>query len=260
MKRYFQVYRECIRISFASAAAYRTNFVLSSIIMLVSNLFLPLLTVIIYESGASFPGWNVWEVLLIQSVFTMANGVASMFFNGVLWATMRLVQYGEMEVILIRPMNLLFYLMASTFDISSWTLVAGGLALLTVSLVKLGGLTLTGFAGFLLLFAAGLLVLFGIALLMAATSFKWVANSRIPEIFDSLQTFGKYPMTIFPKAVQGIFSFIIPVAMIGYFPASVLLGKADGWMFPAVIPCLLFAAAGILVYHQMMKLYEGVGG
>ena len=96
--------------------------------------------------------------------------------------------------------------------------------------------------------------------IMAATSFKWVGNSRIPEIFDSIMTFGKYPITIFPQTIRGITTFVVPVSMIGFYPASALLGRLDYTVLFAVIPCLLFMLFGIRLYQYMVKLYEGVGG
>jgi ABC-2 type transport system permease protein len=110
------------------------------------------------------------------------------------------------------------------------------------------------------LFVIGLTVMMGIALLMAATSFKWVGNSRIPEIFDSVRSFGKYPQSIFPKAIKVITSYLVPVAMIGYFPAAALLGRGNTGLFIAVIPCILFMTTGILLYRSMVRLYQGVGG
>jgi ABC-2 type transport system permease protein len=100
----------------------------------------------------------------------------------------------------------------------------------------------------------------GMNMIMAATSFKWVGNSRIPEIFDSVMNFGKYPITIFPQAIKGIATFVIPVGMIGFFPASALLGRLEPGALLAVIPCILFLLFGILMYLYMVKLYEGVGG
>jgi ABC-2 type transport system permease protein len=87
-----------------------------------------------------------------------------------------------------------------------------------------------------------------------------VGNSRIPEIFDSIMTFGKYPITIFPQAIKGIATFVIPVGMIGFFPASALLGRLEPVTLFAVLPCVLFMFFGIWIYQKMVKLYEGVGG
>ena len=248
-----------MRVALSQAATYRTNFILSNIITLLSNILFPLVTVVIYANGASFPEWSMWEVLLIQSVFSMSTGMSSMITQGILWATMDHIREGSFEVVLLKPLSPLFYLTAINFSTGSFGLFTGGLVLTIVSAANTvsdaGGIPL-----FLLLFVAGIAVLCGLDLVMAAISFKWVGNSRIPEIFDSINEFGKYPLGIFPKALRIFAAFVIPVAAVGFFPASALLGRLEWYMLIAVIPCALFFAFGIWLYDHMIKRYEGVGG
>jgi len=242
------------------ALTYRLNFVLSMVITFCFNAFFPLVTLLVYRAGASFPGWNIYEVLLMQSVFTLSNGLAQIMFSGVLWTTMQHIREGSFEIVLLRPVNPLFFLIASNFDPGSAGLIIGGGVLFAFSLAHTGIVSLAAVPQFLLLFAGGFAVMAGLQMIMAATSFKWVGNSRIPEIFDSIMTFGKYPVTIFPQAVKSIATFIIPVGMIGFFPASALLGRLEPAALFAVLPCVLFMFFGIWLYQYMIKLYEGVGG
>ena len=100
----------------------------------------------------------------------------------------------------------------------------------------------------------------GLDLIMAAISFKWVGNSRIPEIFDSVREFGKYPLEIFPESVRVISSIFIPVAVVGFFPASALLGRFDTLSLISLIPCAGFLLFGVWLYNRMIRIYEGVGG
>jgi len=260
INKYLQIYKECIKVSFATASTYRVNFLLSNFILLVSNILFPLVTVMIYGSGASFPNWSFYEVLLIQAIFTMSAGLAQILFNGVLWATMRYVIDGSLEIVLIKPVDSLFYLIASTISLESLGLLLGGGIMFILAIVNVGAITLLMWLQFIVLFLSGLLVMMGTSLIMAATSFKWVGNSRIPEIFDSINTFGKYPQSIFNKATSSFTAFVIPVAMVGYFPAAALLGKVNLSMYVAIIPCILFTMIGILLYKHMIHLYEGVGG
>jgi len=260
LKKYLLIYFECIKISVSTAITYRLNFLLDNFIMLVSNILFPLVTLLIYGSGAEFPGWSLYEVLLIQAVFTMSTAVANIFFNGLLWATMHHVIDGSLEIVLIKPVDCLFYLIASTVDFSSTSLLIGGIIMFAVALSHVGAVTALMVLQFIVLFLAGVCVMMGISLIMAATSFKWVGNSRLPEIFNSIKYFGRYPQNIFPKAISAFTSFIIPVAMIGYFPAAALLGEADVAAFAIILPCLAFTAAGVLLFRHMVHLYEGVGG
>jgi ABC-2 type transport system permease protein len=258
--KWFKIYKTNVGTAIARALTYRLNFVLSLLITLGFNILFPLVTILIYRSGASFPGWNFFEVLLIQSVFTLSLGFASIVFSNVLWATMQHIREGSFEVVLLKPLNPLFFLISTNFDPGSAGLIIGGGFMFIFALLHTGIASIYAIPQFLVLFAAGFAVMAGINMFMAATSFKWVGNSRIPEIFDSIMTFGKYPITIFPQFIKGISTFVIPVSMIGFFPASALLGRLEPVVMFAVIPCVLFMIFGILFYQYMVKLYEGVGG
>lgn len=249
-----------MRISLAAASTYRTNFVLQSIITLLSNIVFPMVTLLIYGSGASFEGWTMYEVLLVQSIFTISTGISGMFFEGIVWNTMGYVVEGTLEIVLIRPVDCLFYLLASTFNINNLGVVIGGSVFFGISLSHIAVPSFVMWIQCIIMFLTGVLVLLALNLLMAATSFKWVANSRVPEIYESLAKFGNYPQSIFSKAIVTITSYIIPVAMIGFIPAATLLGKSTGWMFISILPSLLFVGIGIYVFKYMVRLYEGVGG
>ncbi|MBQ8326615.1 MAG: ABC-2 family transporter protein [Lachnospiraceae bacterium] len=260
MMSHVKIYLTCLRTSFSQAAAYRADFLMSNLITLLSNILFPLATILIYTNGAEFTGWSMWEVLLIQSVFSMSSGVATMVCSSILWVTMDHVRQGSFETVLLKPISPLFFILSAHFDTSGIGLFAGGLTLTIISSVHVGVVAFGNVVQFLILFLAGLIVLCGLDLVMAAISFRWVGNSRIPEIFDSMKEFGKYPLVIFPKGVRIVASFVIPVAMVGFFPASALLGKIGAWTFLSVIPCVLFLIFGVWIYNRMIKLYEGVGG
>ncbi len=258
--KYLRIYKETIRNCIAQTAAYRANFLLGTIVTILSNIVFPLITLLIYRSGASFEGWTMYEVLLIQSIFSVANGIAGMMFSGIVWSTMNYVAEGTLEIVLIKPVNCLFYLLATDFNISDFGVVLGGTVIFGISVAHIGPITPVNILFCIVLFIFGLSVMLGMMLLMAATSFKWVSNSRIPEMYQSVANLGNYPQSIFPKWIIAISSFIMPVAMVGFFPAAALLGRLEPWMYITIIPCILFLLFGIGIYQYMVRLYEGVGG
>lgn len=260
MVKYLKIYKETIRNCVAQTAAYRANFILGTVVTILSNIVFPMITLLIYNAGASFEGWNMYEVLLIQSIFSISNGVAGMMFSGIVWSTMNYVADGTLEIVLIKPVNCLFYLLATNFNISDFGVVLGGTVIFVFSVAHIGSISLVGILLCLLLFIFGISVMLGVMLFMAATSFKWVSNSRIPEMYQSVANLGNYPQSIFPKWIIAMTSFIMPVAMVGFFPAAALLGRLEPWMYITIIPCVLFLFLGIGIYQYMVRLYEGVGG
>jgi ABC-2 type transport system permease protein len=264
MKHYLTAYATCVKIALSQALAYRASFLLSCLITLAGNLAFPLITLLIYGAGASFPGWGFYEVLLIQSTFTLSAGLSGLVLGAVIWVTMLHVREGTFETVLLRPVHPLFYIVSTTFEPENAGLTLGGLALLCVSAagaVREGAaITAASALSFAALFLAGLLVMGGIALIMSAASFRWVGNSRLPEMFGSIQNFGRYPLPIFPKAVQTAVTFVIPVGMVGFFPAAALLGRGTAQMWAAIPLCALFFGFGVWLYNRMIRLYQGVGG
>ncbi|MCL1866102.1 MAG: ABC-2 family transporter protein [Oscillospiraceae bacterium] len=255
------IYKNCIGTALAKVSAYRLDFALSMLMALLWNALFPIVTILIYNAGQSFPGWDFYEVLLVQSVFMLSSGLAYLFFNGVLWATMHHVEEGSFETVLLKPVSPIFYLIVTNFDPECFGMVIGGGAMFAFALYNVGVVVdSAAVLQFLLMFTAGFCVMAGINLLMAAMSFKWVGNSRITEIFDSIMDFGKFPSSVFPAAIRGFTSFVIPVGMVGFFPASALLGRADMMMTFSIVPCLLFLLSGIGLYSRMIRRYEGVGG
>jgi len=260
LRRYFKLYFICLKTLFASETAYRLNFILGLIITFMGNILFPLVTLLIYANGQSFPGWDFWQVLLIQSVFTISTGIAGTFFSGIFWATNGNVREGSLEVVLLKPVNPLFYMMATTFNFQGIAYIIGGILMFAFSAKHCVSFSWLGIVNFIIFGFAGIFVMLGMELIMSATSFKWVGNSRIPEIFDSIKQFAKYPMTIFPSMARSITTFVIPVAMVAYVPAASLLGKTEVWFYWALVPCVVFTIVGFLLYHKMIKLYESAGG
>lgn len=260
MRRFFNIYKVCFKTVFAQAAAYRANFMMSMVITLCSNIFLPLITICIYQRGATFPDWGFWEVILIQSIYMVASGISATFFEGITWSTMYMIREGTYEVVLLRPLTPLLFLAATNISLEKLGVIIGGLIMMGISISHIGAISLFAWGQFAVLLITGTAVLSGLFLIMAAISFKWIGNSRIPEIFESIKNFGKYPLTIFPKVVQGVVTFLIPVGMIGFFPASALLGRLQAKTLWAILPCAVFTLFGVWLYQKMIKLYEGVGG
>lgn len=259
-RTYGTIYRECLRSSLRQASAYKTNFIISLFVNFLGYIGLPVVTALIYKSGAGFPGWNFHEVIFIQSLFLVSNGMNGIFFSNVIWQTMDHIREGNFEIVLLKPVSPLFFLVSRSFNLDSLGGMTGGLVLCFLTLPHLQGITAASTFMFLLMFSGGLAVQSGFSLLMAATSFIWVGNSRLHEIFESVASFGRYPVSIFPQAVRFFSTFIIPVGMIAFYPASILLGKSSFLFLPALIPCIAFFLVSKTIYNRMIKLYEGVGG
>lgn len=260
MKRVLHIYLSALKISFATRMAYRADFFVSTLIILISELGLPFITLLIYETGSSFPDWSLHETLLLQGTFMLSRGIANLTFFGIVWNTLSRVREGTYDLLMIKPCSVLFLSLAGGFEPDSIGTISGGILVTVFSLSKIPAPGLINWAGYFMFLIFSLLVLFSFALIMAGSLFKWVGNSRIYEIFDSVASFGNYPRSIFSKSFQAILSYIVPVAAIGFFPASALLGKATDNALAVLLVCLIFLAFSLFFWNKMLSSYTSAGG
>lgn len=259
MKRYLKVYLVSLSNSVKSSLAYRANFALTTTMVLIADLIVPLITLLIYNTGSAFPDWNLYEVLVIQGIFVISKGLAGLLFFNIVGNTLSAVQAGEYDLLLIKPVPTMLLSMAGNMDLNSLGSILGGIMILTVAIFHLPAPGLLDVVSFLLLMILSQLSLFAFALFMAGSVFKWVGNSRIFEMFESVSNFGYYPISIYSKTFQTVVSYLIPVALIAYYPASALLGKPLGSV-PLLFLSLIFLAAGIMFWNFMLKHYTSAGG
>lgn len=260
MIKYVRLYLMALKNSFASRIVYRADFFFSAVMILISELIIPFITLLIYKTGAAFPGWSMNEVLLLQGIFLISRGCANLLFFGLVWNTLNRVRDGTYDILLIKPSSTLFLSVATNFEPDSIGIVMSGFIVCLFSLTKLPEINVMNIFAFLLLFLLSLIILFSFALLMAGSVFKWVGNSRIYEIFDSIASFGNFPRSIFTSAFQTIISYVVPIAAIGFLPASVLLGKRTEGIPQTVLVCIAFLFLSLGFWKRMLTKYTSAGG
>jgi len=70
---------------------------------------------------------------------------------------------------------------------------------------------------------------------------------------------------VYPQVVQIIFTFVVPLGFISFYPASEFLGVPGAWEIPVdlalVTPVvgLVSGALALLMFRKGMQRYEGSG-
>lgn len=258
--RRVRMYGMGVKIGVAARMAYRADLAISLFIMLIVEMGIPLITWAIYANGASFPGWSMHEVLLVQSIFMLARGIAFPTFFGMVWNIIRRVQDGTFDLILIKPGSALYVTIITGFETEDLGKLVGGAGLMALALTGMPAPTALQWLGFAGLFVSAMAAMFGIAVIMSGIGIVWIGNFRIYDMFLSVTNFANYPTTIFSKAVQTLAFSVLPIAILGYVPASVLIGRPDAHLWIALATGFGTAFVGLLFWKWMMKRYTSAGG
>ena len=77
---------------------------------------------------------------------------------------------------------------------------------------------------------------------------------------DGSREFGQYPMGLFGREVLIMFTFLIPIACVNYYPINYLFSISDNllYLFSPLMSIILFVLS-IITFNRCIKHYEGTG-
>lgn len=258
---YLRIYVKIMVQDIKSKMSYRSDFIISTIGMIFTNIAGYVTFWILFQNFPSIMGWNYHEMLFLYGFSLVALTPVQCFFDNN-WSLRHYVYSGDFIKYCFRPINLFFYFISEVFDIKGLGQLAFGVGTLIYSWHKLG-LVFSFLILVKLILALLTASLFMISLmnLSAATCF-WIINSGyVMEMTSRFKDYAKYPATIFNSVFKFIFTFVIPIAFIAYYPSLVILRPDEipllTWLSP-LIGCLFF----YLSYSVWMKgamSYSGTG-
>ena len=104
-------------------------------------------------------------------------------------------------------------------------------------------------------------IFFGIFLLAASYCFITVQGLEVRNVFtDGGKHTAQYPIGIFNKYFVKIFTYIIPYALVNYYPLMYFVGKVDKvyYVFLPII-VLLYLIPCFLIFNKGSKNYLSTG-
>lgn len=212
-------------------------------------------------------GWPSIGVVLIAGVRLLSHGFYVLIFYN--FGTLpQLIEEGRFDGYFLRPVPIFTQLLLSSFNVNA---VGDLLVAFTLCAVALPQIAIDWTLGKVLFLVAGVIggTLIEAAIQMVAACFllRSPGTRAVPGFIDEMfGTFGNYPLTILPGSLQGIFTFVLPLAFVAYFPVSVVLDLTprDGFLsflahISPLVGLLLFLGAR-WIWKRSLRTYASVGG
>jgi ABC-2 type transport system permease protein len=240
---------------------YRADFIISSVGMFFSSLATLGIFWVILESVPDLAGWSLMEMVFIYAFYMIAISPMQILFDHA-WQLRFHIQQGTFLKYYFRPLNMMFYYMSEMFDLKGLTQLAVGIILLVYSSTQLH-LDWTLFRIVLLLVALFSAALVQISIIVAASCASfWVVNSYpVLGLAWKLREFSPYPMTIFDGAFRFVFTFVIPIGFVSFYPSQLFLRPQEVSSlvyFSPIIGIGLFALT-YWIWTKGVNSYTGTG-
>ncbi len=261
MIRYLSLYRLFLSQRLKTLMEYRANFIIgaaSTIAMQASSI---LAIWVVMQKVPDLNGWNYDEILLVYGLITLAKSINHMFADN-LWTLGRTyIRSGGFDRFLVRPINPLFHLLADRFCQDGVGNFLVGVALVIKASISLHLLwTPLKVLALVTGVISGGLIFIAINLLTCVIAFWIVDSVPITRVVFDNHLFAQYPLTIYPKAINILLTWIIPYGLASFYPASFLLDRAWGnvtWIAPVAAALLLFL--GYRFWEFGLKHYNSTG-
>lgn len=261
LRFYLRIYLKILAQDLKSKMSYRADFIISTIGIIFTNIAGFVSFWILFRSFPSIKGWSYYEMLFLYGFSLVAITPTQCLFDNN-WSLRMAVYSGDFIKYCFRPINIFFYYQSEVFDIKGLGQLAFGIGTLIYSWNRIG----LGFTPLILLkmtvfLLTASLVMIAMQNAAAATCF-WIMNSfYVLDFVMRFHDYAKYPITIFSSVFRFIFTFIMPIAFIAYYPSLVILRPDDvpllSWLSPFAGAFLFWVSYRIWM-HGALK-YNGTG-
>ena len=249
-----------------SRAQYRVSFALDFVGAFGASFVDFLVVLVIFSHLPRLAGWSLAEIALLYGASGISFAMADLMV-GHLDTFGQRIRTGTFDVLLVRPHGSLFQVIASELALRRLARAAQAAGVLAVALSRL---QIHWTAGRVIVLAVMLVcgtgIFVGVWVAGAAISF-W--TTEIPEAVNAF-TYGgslltQYPIEIFGTWLRRFLAFVVPMAFVAYYPALLVLDKADpvlglpwlGVLTPVVAVVTL--AAGRALWALGERRYRSTG-
>jgi len=228
MTRFLRLLAIQLRISIASAMAYRANFVLEGAmsVLWTSITLLPL--IVVFEGRDQVAGWDAPSALVVISYFMAVRAVLEGLISPSLVDLVEKIRSGSFDYVLLKPVDAQAMVSASRYEPWKVFELAAALAVAIYAFVQRGAPPAPAdLALGIVLFGTGVIATYALWILCAAASFWVVRLDNLMYLLGAIFDTARWPVHVFPTAWRFVFTFVIPVAVMTTYPAMALLGKLD---------------------------------
>lgn len=218
---YIKLYWKFLKVQLKVMMEYRLDFFIgiSSILLLqFTNIFF---IKIVFNHIEALNGWTFYEILFIYGIACTGRSLHHIFFDNLWVVGKQYIRTGNLDRLLIRPVNPLFHLVAEKVQQDGLGQLIVGIIVLKLAVSNIG--MDWGFWELVLLIimiiSSGMIFV-AINLFFSTFSFWMVDSEPLVYAVFSLSDFSRYPLTIYNKGVRFVLTWIIPYGFTAFYPAS----------------------------------------
>ena len=245
---------------FKSQLEYKSSFILTCIAQLLTLSLSSFMVFILMDKFHFLDNYDIYELMLGISIVQVGFSFSECFMRG-FDKFSEVIKVGGLDLMLIRPRNIYVQVFGSNIELTKLSRVLGSLVLFIIAISNIDSITWYGVLYLFLLLVGSSMIYAALFIFSACFCFKTVEGLEFMNIFtDGSREFGQYPMGLFRREVILVFTFLIPLACVNYYPISYILGKSDNiWYLISPLMTFVLFIMSIITFNRCIRHYEGTG-
>lgn len=214
-----------------------------------------------FERFNRVQGFTYSEVLLCFAIILTSFAIAECFVRG-FDTFSSMISNGEFDRIMVRPRNEIFQVLGSKIEFTRVGRLLQAIIIFIYAIPASGVIwTIDKVLTLVLMVIGGIGLFSGLFVIYAGLCFFTTEGLEFINIFtDGGREFGKYPMSVYGEGVLKFFTYIVPLALVQYYPLIYILGRTTN-RFYAVLPIagVLFLIPSYIFWRFGVRHYRSTG-
>ncbi len=241
-----------IKISIQTTVSLRESFLLQSLFMLLSNLVFFSFWWIYFSNFNSIKGWTLSDIACLYGIVNGAYGIFSVFLGGSRYLA-RMIFEGDLDMLIVKPKNLLVQIMGSKSVSSGWGDIISSFIFLAFSKY----ITLANLPFLILFILTACIIITSFSIMMGSLAF-WIGDSHTlsKQLFEFLLTFSNYPKSIYVGTVKVILLTVVPSGFIGFIPIEIIKNQSFSGVFYVVGFTAIYSYCASKIFYYGLRTYS----
>ena len=205
-------------------------------------------------------GWTRPEALLVWGLAEAASGLAQAAFHGLWTQNQRYVMTGDLDRLMLRPVDPLLALLAEQVMPGHLTLALGGVAMVVLAALDLPPMGLEIWLGLAGAVVGGAALQGGLMLVVAAVGLRVPHRGRTVGLASQAAAFARYPLDIFPGWLAWVLLTVVPMGLVAAVPGAVALGRLPLAALAApLLAGAVLLTVGVTTWRFALRGYASTG-
>jgi len=221
---------------------------------------------VITRQFGSIGGWNFEDMTMLYGLNLFTYSIAGVLFWYTVFHLDGEITSGNLDSYLIRPMGLIKQMVCKRFGDTFLGQILVTLIFMAAAIARISyQMTAFSYAYLLLAVLGGVLIQSGAMIILGSLSFWMLRSGNLADIaYYGMRTFVHYPLTIFPPFLRVALTYVLPWAVINYYPSLIILRKvqtAEEFVVGVLSPIIgiLFFLLSLFVFNRGLRRYSGSG-